>query len=187
MIGAPPQKSPSLNLYPRCDEEVKQIAAELWADCDGVKIKERRFGQGRVVRGVEPEKVLADAGLPPDFSSGQALRYIHRAMENGDVYFVANPAKHELATEGEATAAAIRAAGGEALYVQTDVTHAADCARLAAAAVERYGRLEVVICCAGILQGAMLQAEALDEATFERVLTVNTKGPDSLFRGQPGA
>ena len=81
-----------------------------------------------------------------------------------------------LAREGEATAAAIRAAGGEALYVQTDVTHAADCARLAAAAVERYGRLEVVICCAGILQGAMLQAEALDEATFERVLAVNTKG-----------
>ncbi len=81
-----------------------------------------------------------------------------------------------LVAEGEATVAAIRAAGGEALFVQTDVTRAADCRRLATAAVERYGRLEAVICCAGILQGAMLQAEALDEATFERVIAVNTKG-----------
>ena len=81
-----------------------------------------------------------------------------------------------LAAEGEATAAAIRAAGGEAFFVQTDVTRAADCSRLAVAAVERYGRLDILICCAGILQGATLQAEALDEATFERVLAVNTKG-----------
>ncbi len=81
-----------------------------------------------------------------------------------------------LEAEGEATAAAIRSAGGEAVFVRTDVTRAADCARLAAAAVQSYGALHVAICCAGILQGALLQAEDLDEATFERVLAVNTRG-----------
>jgi NAD(P)-dependent dehydrogenase (short-subunit alcohol dehydrogenase family) len=81
-----------------------------------------------------------------------------------------------LEAEGAATAAAIRATGGDAVFVRTDVTKEADCLRLAAAAVERHGALEVVICCAGILRGAMLQAEALDEATFAGVLDVNLKG-----------
>src|SRR5512137_444810 len=81
-----------------------------------------------------------------------------------------------LAAEGEATRDAVRAAGGSAVFVKTDVTQEADCLRLAQTAAEQYGRLDVVICCAGILQGAMLQADALDPATFERVLSVNTKG-----------
>jgi NAD(P)-dependent dehydrogenase (short-subunit alcohol dehydrogenase family) len=81
-----------------------------------------------------------------------------------------------LETEGEATAATIRAAGGGAVFVKTDVTKEGDCARLAETAVDEYGSLDALICCAGILQGAMLQAEALEPATFERVLAVNTKG-----------
>ena len=81
-----------------------------------------------------------------------------------------------LAAEGEATRDALQAAGGRAVFVKTDVTQEADCLRLARTAVEQHGRLDVLICCAGILQGAMLQAEALDPATFERVLAVNTKG-----------
>jgi len=81
-----------------------------------------------------------------------------------------------LAAEGEATRDALRAAGGSAVFVKTDVTQEADCLRLARTAVEQHGRLDVLICCAGILQGAMLQAETLDPATFDRVLSVNTKG-----------
>jgi len=81
-----------------------------------------------------------------------------------------------LEKEGEATASAIRASGGRAVFVKTDVTQEKDCARLGQTAVDEYGRLDAVICCAGILQGAMLQADALDPTTFERVLAVNTKG-----------
>ena len=81
-----------------------------------------------------------------------------------------------LEVEGEATAAAILAAGGDAVFVRTDISRAMECARLAAAAVERYGRLDVLICCAAILQGATLQAEAMEESAFERVLAINVKG-----------
>jgi NAD(P)-dependent dehydrogenase (short-subunit alcohol dehydrogenase family) len=81
-----------------------------------------------------------------------------------------------LEAEGEATAAAIRAAGGDAVFVRTDISKATECARLAAAAAERYGKLDVLICCAAILQGATLQAEALEDAVFERVLAINLKG-----------
>jgi NAD(P)-dependent dehydrogenase (short-subunit alcohol dehydrogenase family) len=81
-----------------------------------------------------------------------------------------------LEAEGEATAASIRSASGQAVFVRTDISKAADAGRLTATAVERYGKLDVLICCAAILQGAMLQAEALDEATFDRVLSINLKG-----------
>jgi NAD(P)-dependent dehydrogenase (short-subunit alcohol dehydrogenase family) len=81
-----------------------------------------------------------------------------------------------LEAEGETTAAAIRAAGGDAIFVRTDVSREDDCARLAEAAAKRHGKIDVVICCAGILRGAMLQAEALDAATFASVLEVNLKG-----------
>ena len=81
-----------------------------------------------------------------------------------------------LEAEGEATAAAIRSAGGDAAFVRTDVSREAGCVRLAAATAERHGRIDVLICCAGILRGAMLQAEALDDATFQSVLDVNLKG-----------
>jgi hypothetical protein len=68
VIGPPPRKSPGLSGYPRCDEEVRKLAAEVWGDLKPVTAdvsprpanesaapsraqprNERRFGQGRVV------------------------------------------------------------------------------------------------------------------------------------------
>ncbi len=95
VVGPCPQKSPSLSGYPKCDEEVKRLAAELWDDCDGTKVTEHRCGRGKVVWGKTPEAVLAAMRVPPDFrcesAGGQGgLRYIHRSVEGTDVYFVAN-------------------------------------------------------------------------------------------------
>jgi hypothetical protein len=98
VIGNPPQYSPSLNGFPQCDTEVKQLAAQIWADCDGVKVREHRLGEGRVVWRDEPEKVLRQAGVPPDFDSEEPLRHIHRQANDTDLYFVANPAVRRLAT-----------------------------------------------------------------------------------------
>jgi NAD(P)-dependent dehydrogenase (short-subunit alcohol dehydrogenase family) len=81
-----------------------------------------------------------------------------------------------LADEGALTARSIVEAGGRALFVRTDVTRREDCRALVAAAVEAFGRLDVLVCCAGILRGAHQSPEELAEATFERVLDVNVKG-----------
>lgn len=62
------------------------------------------------------------------------------------------------------------------LVAPTNVTRSEDCQALAAAAVERWGRIDAVINCAGILQGAFVPVDELDEATFERVVDVNLKG-----------
>jgi len=88
VIGRPPARSPSLADYPKCDEQVKQVASELWGG-PGAE-KERRIGRGRVITGMTAEQVLATDGVPADFSSRTRLRFIHRADNGTDVYFVAN-------------------------------------------------------------------------------------------------
>ena len=48
----------------------------------------------------EPEKVLADMGVAPDFTSSEPLRYIHRHADGTDIYFVANHAPRSVSTTG---------------------------------------------------------------------------------------
>ena len=81
-----------------------------------------------------------------------------------------------LAAEGEDTAAAITAEGGRCLFVRADVSQEQDCARLMAAAVEHFGRLDALIACAGILWGAFQDVDELDLDTFEHVMDANVQG-----------
>jgi len=96
VIGPRPLKSPGLSDYPECDEEVKRLADELWADCDGKAVVEHRFGQGRMVCGTAPEKLLAQGGVPPDFASRARLGCIHRVAGDTDIYFLANPQPRDV-------------------------------------------------------------------------------------------
>ncbi len=98
VMGRPPSFSPSLSGYPACDQEVKDLARELWGDADGVKVKEHRLGAGRVCWAGEPAKMLRAEGVPPDFASGEPLRWIHRAAGGTDVYFVANSCPRDITT-----------------------------------------------------------------------------------------
>jgi hypothetical protein len=97
VLGPKPTVSPSLSGFPKCDEEIKQLATELWGNADGQTVKENRFGKGRVVWSDSPENVLAEAGVQPDFTSGP-LRFIHRRAGETDIYFVANSQPHEFVT-----------------------------------------------------------------------------------------
>jgi NAD(P)-dependent dehydrogenase (short-subunit alcohol dehydrogenase family) len=77
--------------------------------------------------------------------------------------------------EGEAIAAEIRAAGGQAVFRQTDVSRAADCAALVACALDHFGRLD------GAFNNAGLQREFCDihetpDADISDVIDINLKG-----------
>lgn len=74
----------------------------------------------------------------------------------------------------QAVAEGIMASDGKAHAERVDVTQGADCERAVAAAVERFGRLDALMTCAGIGDGA--PTAELDAETFERVLRVNTVG-----------
>jgi hypothetical protein len=46
ILGAPPQKSPSLSNYPECDRQLRDLATKLWPE--GESVADRRVGKGRV-------------------------------------------------------------------------------------------------------------------------------------------
>ena len=71
-------------------------------------------------------------------------------------------------------AAQARAAGGNALVVTTDVASPEDVQRLAAATVERFGRIDVWINNAGV--GAIGEFEKIPLADHARIVDVNLKG-----------
>jgi NAD(P)-dependent dehydrogenase (short-subunit alcohol dehydrogenase family) len=88
----------------------------------------------------------------------------------------ANVVAADLDREGaEATAAALRDAGGEAHALTVDVTDSAQVEAMVAETVDRYGSLDVAFNNAGIEEGTGDTAE-LAEDTWDRVVGTNLKG-----------
>lgn len=73
-----------------------------------------------------------------------------------------------------ALADAITADGGRALAIATDVTDREQLQRLVDAAVERYGRIDVIINNAGLMPQSLLEHRKIDE--WDRMIDVNIKG-----------
>ncbi len=94
LVGPPPERSPGLEGYPKCDEEIKSLVAEMWGDCDGKAVTEHRLGKGKVVRGQTMAQVFAALNVEPDFEfaadGGSQLAFIHRLTGDADLYFVSN-------------------------------------------------------------------------------------------------
>jgi 3alpha(or 20beta)-hydroxysteroid dehydrogenase len=76
--------------------------------------------------------------------------------------------------EGKKIEAEIRAAGGEATYVHLNVTREADWRAAVGTAVDRYGKLDVLVNNAGILLRAKI--EETSEEDWDRIMAVNAKG-----------
>jgi 3-oxoacyl-[acyl-carrier protein] reductase len=75
------------------------------------------------------------------------------------------------------TAEAINSAGGSALAVRTDVTDPDSCTAMVAAAVQRFGTVDILVNNAAIYDGLQMDAfEDLDLATWNQVLNVNVTG-----------
>jgi NAD(P)-dependent dehydrogenase (short-subunit alcohol dehydrogenase family) len=78
--------------------------------------------------------------------------------------------------EGAETERLIRAAGGDALFVPTDVTRSDSVKEMVRRCIERYGRLDIAFNNAGItgsVSSTILEAE---EADFDATIAVNLKG-----------
>lgn len=104
IVGVPPEKSPSLSNYPRCDEEVKALVMELWGAEEAPEtLTTRLYGEGKIIWGQElkekadnlyPQyditaKIVAES-VPADFESEGGIRYTHRTLNGTDIYFVSN-------------------------------------------------------------------------------------------------
>jgi len=79
------------------------------------------------------------------------------------------------AEEGQATSAAIVAAGGDAKFVKVDVSNAESVKAMVDKTLQWYGRLDCAFNNAGIMEENAKLAD-VDEAMFDRIVAVNMKG-----------
>jgi len=96
-------------------------------------------------------------------------------------------------SEGKATVEMIKETGGEAQFVQTDVTKANEVEALIAACITNYGGLDYAVNNAGIGGTAFTPAAEYEEEIWDKVIDINLKGvwlcmkyeiPEMLRRGQ---
>lgn len=80
--------------------------------------------------------------------------------------------------DGQRAVEAVKEAGGEAVYVKTDVTRQDECDAMAKAAVDHFGSLNILINNAAIF-GTLVQRPFMEIPTEEwmKVMEVNTAGP----------
>lgn len=111
VVGAPPVKSPSLSGYPKCDDEIKALAAELWGSGPApAELTERRYRKGRIFWGGEfrPKEIASSE----DENLFGPAKWIWRKEGNpavsappGQRYF-----RHHVALEAGARVASARLA-----------------------------------------------------------------------------
>jgi len=77
---------------------------------------------------------------------------------------------------GAETMDLVRAAGGEATFVPTDVSSEADTAAMVAAAMDRYGRLDVLYNNAGVMPELDHSVIDTDVGTWDQVMAINVRG-----------
>ncbi len=114
VIGNPPLRSPSLEGFPGCDDQIRDITKELWGNAEMPEELTRiGYGSGSVWwgkqvanphRGIKNhpdslslysdysivENLLRKTGLDPDFESSGKLRYTHRSLPDREIYFISN-------------------------------------------------------------------------------------------------
>jgi NAD(P)-dependent dehydrogenase (short-subunit alcohol dehydrogenase family) len=77
---------------------------------------------------------------------------------------------------GEETVRAIHGVGGEAIFVKTDVSKAAEVEALVTKAVNTYGRLDCAYNNAGVLGSIVVPTHEYTEEAWDRVININLKG-----------
>ncbi len=86
-------------------------------------------------------------------------------------------------SEGEAVAASLCAAGGQAIFVKTDVSRSDDLERLVATAESHYGRLDILTANAGIIgRNPWTPLHESRAEDFEQVIAINLYGVVNAFK-----
>lgn len=114
------------------------------------------------------DKVAVITGASTGIGAATAIAYAEAGAKVvlGDV--------NEL--DGQETLKVIVKNGGVAKFCCTNVSVETEVADLMRTAKEAYGRIDTLVTCAGILEGASVRIEDFEAATFDSVIDVNLKG-----------
>jgi 3-oxoacyl-[acyl-carrier protein] reductase len=104
---------------------------------------------------------------------GLGKAYCLRMVEEGAKIAVADILEKEM----EETVSQIKAKGGEAIAIKTDVTSEADTKRMAEETIKKFGRIDILVNSAGYYYG--IARKPFDEVSLEewdKAMVVNAKG-----------
>lgn len=121
---------------------------------------------------------LADrVALVTGGSRGIGKAVVTLLASNGSKVVVNYVSDEQSATE---TVGEARALGAEAIAIQADVSKVDEAERLVKETVEHFGRIDLLICNAGIWKGAAV--ESMAEELWDRTMEINLKGTWSVCR-----
>jgi hypothetical protein len=93
VVGPKPNQTPGLTAYPASDQELNEIANDMWANLDGTSMTTRAYGKGKVVWGLPLQRVLKANNVLPDMDANRPLEevsWIHRHESNREIYLLVN-------------------------------------------------------------------------------------------------
>lgn len=76
----------------------------------------------------------------------------------------------------------IRDLGGEAIFVRGDITNAQDNEELMRRTAERFGQIDVLVNCAGVLERGLKPIDEYSDQDYDFVSSINIKGTMSISR-----
>ena len=107
-------------------------------------------------------------------SSGMGARIAGALAESGAAVALGGRDKTRL----EAVAGQIESAGGECQTIAADLEEDSVASAMVEATVQRFGGLDILVCCAGVLDIGLLEDTSLE--TFDRQWRVNVRAPFAL-------
>jgi hypothetical protein len=94
VLGTPPSRSPSMQGYPEVDNQVKALATKMWGD---LSVKQRTYGEGKILTDMTMEETLAMLNVVPDFYTDSTdVLYNHRTVDGKEIYFVSNQSEQPI-------------------------------------------------------------------------------------------
>jgi NAD(P)-dependent dehydrogenase (short-subunit alcohol dehydrogenase family) len=171
MAGADSLDAIELAKRPKMSAAGKSTNSRIISNNEHVRASRRRCIRSQHLGVLQMERMRDKVALVTGGNSG-----IGRATA---LLFAREGAKVVVAArreeEGKQVVKEIREAGGEAIFVKTDVTQAESCANAVAKTVDTFGKLDAAFNNAGMETFGKSVAET-DEATWDLIVNVNLKG-----------
>jgi len=95
VYGPKPTHTPGLLNYAENEKKLSELSAMIWGNCDGNKVKEHRFGKGKVIYGMTLKEAFDLLEVKSDFSysstsANNDIQFIHKRVDHSEVYFISN-------------------------------------------------------------------------------------------------
>jgi hypothetical protein len=101
LLGGKILKSPSLQDYPQCDREIREIANRMWGESHEGEKLEKTLGKGKVLDGMDLQGALDIIQVPADVDHprGVPVLWTHRTLSGMEIYFLSNQGDEVLEFE----------------------------------------------------------------------------------------